>query len=298
MFRLKSWFTAHKKTAILLAALFILLVGGYFTFQKMFATSVVEEVNLPFDAEGPFTLLHPRRDGNALILDLKRTASYESISYELSYTSKINEIKVSGSKLEEDLPAGRQGSEKGGIIDRGVVGTIDTREKKGEYEQEILFGTCSKNVCKYDQGVENGTLTLRIKKGNKVYKMVTLWHLQRPDVALGTLISGDGHMIYQTEAAREELAAVSFVIINDLSGVPKLPQGKEVLGKVYTVNVPITKDLPAGEVSLELAENPPPGAALFRFDGSSWQELETKIDGSKLSAKAGGNGIFAVLIPL
>lgn len=289
MNRLKIWFTAHKKTAILLVALFILLAGGFFAFQKINSSSqVVQEIDLSFDAEGPYALLYPRRDGNALILNLKRTASYESISYELSYTSKVDEIKVSGNTIEED-------EGRGGVIDRGVVGTIDTKERKGEYEQEILFGTCSKNVCKYDQGVENGTLTLRIKKKNKVYKMITLWHMQQPDVALGTLTSGDGHFVYKMAAEREKLATVGFTIINDLSGVPKLPQGMEVLGKVYAVNAPITKDLPEGEVALELAENPPDGAKLFRFDGSNWQELETKVDGAKLSSKSNGAGIFAVL---
>ena len=29
----------------------------------------------------------------------------------------------------------------------------------------------------------------------------------------------------------------------------------------------------------------------------SWEELDTKVDGSKLSAKAPGAGIFVVLIP-
>lgn len=280
----------NKKTFLLLIVLAALVIGGFFLFQKINANTVVEEVDLLFDPEGPYALLYPRRDGNALILNLKRTTSYESISYELAYTSKVNEIKVSGNTIEED-------EGRGGVIDRGVVGTIDTKERKGEYEQEILFGTCSKNVCKYDQGVENGTLTLRIKKKNKVYKMITLWHLQRPDVALGALSSGDGHLVYSTQAFREELAAVGFTIINDLSGVPKLPQGKEVLGKVYALNVPVTKDFPAGSLNLELAENPPPEAALFRFNGNNWEELETKIDGSKLFSKADGVGIFAVLIP-
>lgn len=291
--KIKLFLAVHKVTVILVAALLTLIIGGFFVFQKINSSSqVVEEIDLPFDPEGPFALLHPRRDGNALILNLKRTASYESISYELSYTSKVLETAVEGSGKILDEGQG----EKGGMIDRGVMGTIDTKEKKGEYEQEILFGTCSKNVCKYDKGVENGTLILKIKKGNKVYKMVTLWHLQRPDVALGILTSGDGHFIYKMAAEREKLATVGFTIINDLSGVPKLPQGMEVLGKVYAVNAPITKDLPEGEVSLELAQNPPDGAKLFRFDGSNWQQLETKIDGSKLSAKANGDGIFAVLI--
>ena len=272
MEKLRNFLTVHKATVILIAVLGLLALGGYFAFQKFAAKSStpVEEVDLSFDSEGPYALLFPRRDGNALILDLKRTSSYESISYELAYMAEG--------------------------VDRGVMGEVNTKEKKGEYEQEILFGTCSKNVCKYDKGVENGTLVLKIKKENKLFKMITQWHLQKPDVALGVLSSGDSHLIYKVNADRQTLSNAGFTIVNDLTGVPKLPSGKQILGKVYSLNAPIAKNLPTGDISLELAENPPDGAKLFRFDGSNWQELETKIDGSKLSAKASGSGIFAVLV--
>lgn len=267
---------------------------GYLGWQR-FATQTgeVEEVDLAFDAEGPYALLFPRRDGNALILNIKRTSSYDEISYDLAYTSK-EEIAVSGTKVLDDGEDQVRGS-----IDRGVSGHLDTKDKKGEYEQEILFGTCSKNVCKYDKGVENGTLTLRIRRGNKSYRMIIQWHLQKPDVALGVLTSGDTHFIYKLEAEREILSTTGFTIINDLTGVPKLPSGKVVLGKIYSLNVPISKNLMAGSVTLELAENPPSEAKLYRYNinNSEWQELDTKIEGSKLSAKANGAGIFAVLIP-
>jgi len=288
-----------KTTVILVLALFLLGVLGYLGWQKFTARSpLVEEVDLSFDAEGPYALLFPRRDGNALVLNLKRTASYDSITYELAYTSKAEEVAMEGGKIKTK---GEDGESRDlgnlGIIDRGVAGTIDTNNKKGEYEQEILFGTCSKNVCKYDKGVENGTLTLHIRKGNLAYRMVTLWHLQKPDVALGILTSGDGHLTYKIEADRQELSNIGFSIINDLTGVPKLPLGKEVLGKVYSLNVPIAKELKGGMVSLELAENPPAGAKLYRYDGSKseWEQLDTKSEGFKLSASSAEAGIFAVL---
>lgn len=292
---IRTWFTAHKFTAILLIVVVVLGAGGIVAFQKIFSKPAgpVEEVDLSFDPEGPYAQLFPRRDGNALVLNLKRTGSYDGISYELAYTSNPDETVVKGTKIDlED--SGDSGSP--GVIDRGVVGTIDTKEKKGEYEQEILFGSCSKNVCKYDKGVENGTLTLHIKKGSKAYRMSTQWHLQQPDVALGSLTSGDGHLVYKVDADRQALSNVGFTIINDLTGLPKLPSGKEVLGKAYSLNTPIAKQLPKGEVNLELAENPPEGSKIYRYD-NEWVELDTKIDGSKLSAKTDGAGIFAVLTP-
>ncbi|MBU1032073.1 hypothetical protein KKE03_04120 [Patescibacteria group bacterium] len=287
-------FKTHKTTFILILALIILGVGGVVAFGKITSKpqGLVEEVDLAFDPEGPYAELFPRRDGNALILILKRTGSYDSISYELAYTSTPDEIKVAGTKISED----EDGENVSGSIDRGVMGTIDTKEKKGEYEQEILFGTCSKNVCKYDKGVENGTLTLHIKKGDKAYRMSTQWHLQEPDIALGNLTSGDGHLVYKVDGDRQALSNIGFTIINDLTGVPKLPSGKQVLGKVYALNTIITKQLDSGSVSLELAENPPTDAELYQYNGSEWQELDAKIDGSKLSAKSSGSGIFTVLI--
>ena len=292
--------TVHKKTVILIGIIILLLFGGWFAFQKFTAqnSGPVEEVDLTFDAEGPFAILSPRRDGNALVLNIKRTSSYDSISYDLAYTSTPDEIKVTGSKISDDGEGSSVES-----IDRGVSGTIDAKDKKGEYQQEILFGTCSKNVCKYDKGVENGTLTLHIRKGkvgssSKAYRMNTQWHLQKPDVALGILTSGDGHLVYKTSADRQVLSNVGFSIVNDLTGIPKLPSGKIVSGKVYSLNVSQTKELPSGDVTLELADNPGFGAKIYRYNHnkSEWTELDTTVEGSKFSAKADGAGIFAVLV--
>jgi len=294
--KIQNLVSTHKITLGLLF-IAVLLIGGGFTVYQRFAGSQNqtpgEEVDLVFDAEGPYALLEPRRDGNALTLNLKRTSSYDSISYELAYTSNVDESVVEGSKIKDE----DSGSEVGSI-DRGVVGNIDTKQKRGEYQQEILFGTCSKNVCKYDKGVENGTLTLHITKGKQAFRMITQWHLQQPDVSLGVITSGDSHLIYKTEAKREELNTTGFVITNDVTGVPKLPDGKAVSGKVYALNTPTAKTLPSGTVTIEMAENPSSELKIARYDGAAnkWIEMETKIEGSKLTASANGAGIFAVLI--
>lgn len=271
--------SVNRFTLVLITLIVLVLVGGFFVYQKFFANKVtqaqaeVEEIDLPFDAEGPYALLIPRRDGNALILNLKRTASYDKISYELAYNAEG--------------------------IDRGVMGDIDTKDKKGEYEQEILFGTCSKNVCKYDKGVENGTLVLHIRKGKEAYRMVMQWHLQQPDVALGVLTAGDAHFSYKADPNLANLPVVKYTIINDLSAAPKLPADKTVVGKVYALNTPVAKSMPVGTVTVELIDNPPAGSKIARFDegGNQWVEYETKISGSTLIAAADSAGVFAVLAP-
>lgn len=274
--QLKFLWKFHKTTLILAFVLLAAVTLGFNAFKQFTdkkGLEALQEQDLIFDAEGPYALLLPRRDGNAMVLNLRRTASYDSISYELAYNSEG--------------------------IDRGVVGHIDTKDKKGEYEQEILFGTCSKNVCKYDKDIENGTLTLHIRKGEDGFRVVTQWHLQKPDIALGILTSGDGHFTYKLDLKRDELANIGFTIINDLTGVPKLPEGKQVFGKVYALNVPIAKELPSGSVTLQLAEAPPSGAVLAHFDEgqSRWMELEGSFEGSRFSGKTESGGIFAVLVP-
>ncbi len=269
-------FRAHKATIILVLAVILLLVGGVVAFQKFTSNKNQseggEEVELSFDAEGPYALMVPRKDGNAAILNLKRTSSYDSISYELAYNAEG--------------------------IDRGVVGTLDTNQKKGEYEQEILFGTCSKNVCKYDIGVENGTLTLHIVKGSEKFRINTSWHLQKIDLTEGNIVSGDNHFMLKSTASEEELANVGFSIVNELSGVPKLPDKKQVYGKVYAVNIPGAKELKGGEVTIELAKSPDGDAKIgfFAPNANEWKLLDTQKEGDTLKATTDGVGIFTVLV--
>lgn len=283
-------FLSNRTNLILTGVLILILVGIGFGIQKFLSKpELLEEVDLAFDPQGPYALLLPRRDGHALNLNILRVASYEAISYELAYQS-------GGLNFEEGLSP----------IDRGVQGSLDTKAKLSEYSQEILFGTCSQGYtsggshCVFDKDVENGTLTLKIKKPNekKLYRMITTWHLQQPDIALGEVSSGDGHFIYRTGVTKQELTIVGWTIVNDLSGAPKLPDGKIVLGKVYSFNPPLAKTFPRGEVTIELAENPPTDAKISRYveAKNSWEDLETKVNGSKLSAQSSGAGIFAVMV--
>ena len=268
-------FVTHKITIILVAAFILLLLGGFFAYQRFVGRERVqytEEIDLAFDPRGPYALIYPRRDGNALILNIKRTASYDQIKYELSYNSEG--------------------------VDRGAAGDISTKEKKGEYKQEILFGSCSTGgKCVYDKGVENGTLILHIRKGDKAYRMTTQWHMQKPDIALGVLTSGDNHLVYKIDSFSADLPLIKYTITNDLSGVPKLPEGKVVFVKAYAINSPEAKELPSGVAEVELPEDPPAGSKIAVFDDgkNAWVEYDTKIEGSKLTALVQGGGAIAVL---
>jgi hypothetical protein len=128
--------------------------------------------------------------------------------------------------------------------------------------------------------------------------MTTTWHLQRPDIALGRITSGDSHFSYNSPVASSELATTGYTIVNDLTAAPKLPEGKDFFGKVYALNVPTARSLPAGEVMIETLDNPPAGAtlALYQDQTGNWENLETKVEANKLTAQGKGAGIYAVLV--
>lgn len=274
-------FLNNRLNLILAGTALLILVGGYLGYQKLivvpYTQGPVEDIDLAFDPEGSYALLVPRRDGKAMILSLTRIKSYDAFAYQLAYTDT-------------------QG------ISRGV-GDLDTwvsfDKNKGFYTQEILFGTCSKNICKYDKGVENGTLTLRLKKGNKAYRFNTLWHLQKPQLSLGAISSGDSHLNITLDPKKSSFDLLGFTIVNDLTGAPKLPDGKKVLGRVYAVNFSSPQDLPQADVGIDLADTPSAGAQIGVYSdrNNQWNMLDTKITGSKLSAITNYFGIVAVLVP-
>src|SRR5437868_10128038 len=139
-------FFANPINAMLGLVLLVIVVGGIFGISKLLVKSepqsLLPELDLPFTPDGPYAQLLPRRDGNALILNIYRVSSYDAISYELAYQSQ---------------------NEAGESVDRGVTGNLNTKDKKSDYSQEILFGTCSKGNtmdplhCVFDKNVENGT---------------------------------------------------------------------------------------------------------------------------------------------
>lgn len=60
-------------------------------------------------------------------------------------------------------------------IPQGVMGTIKPKSSKTE-TRELLFGTCSKNVCRYHTNISNAKLTItsKLKSGQTTRKTYNL----------------------------------------------------------------------------------------------------------------------------
>lgn len=132
----------NKKILIIVAILAILIIsflvlkGGGKKESEVLPTPTPTVV-LPEVGEEVEVNLVSQGGGKAVLLTIAQIPpETTSIDYELSY------------ETAEGLP-------------RGVLGTIHLEEEGEEVEREILLGTCSKNVCVYDKGVETINLVLK-----------------------------------------------------------------------------------------------------------------------------------------
>ncbi len=108
-------------------------------------------------SQKPYASLTPRADGRELRLVVsKLPKDAAAMEYELVYTVESG-------------------------ITQGVPGNVKDIAGKLSVERDLLLGTCSSGKCRYDEGVEQGTFTLRFRnsKGKLVYKFETGFNLQQ-----------------------------------------------------------------------------------------------------------------------
>jgi len=200
-------------------------------------------------SERPFVTLTPRNDGREFTMEISRIKNIDTVEYELVYLS--------------------QG------LSRGVIGSIDLNGQTS-ISRKLLLGTCSRNVCKYDEGIEEGTLTLRFRGAAGTRKFIADFHLQQ---GVKELTSIDGKF-----KLAGKLPSGAFYITMSTVGLPKEIEGKIVGGPygVFTSGSEIVKN---GVVTLSLSEKSP-SAKLYSWDEKSWieEKKDLKMDGDTLSA--------------
>lgn len=108
--------------------------------------------------ELPLVRLVPRSDKREVTLEIKNLKNVNAVEYELTYLSKG--------------------------ITRGVIGTINLKEGETEISRKILLGTCSRNVCKYDEDVTTGNLLLRLRSQEGLIKITAPFDLDSKEYNL------------------------------------------------------------------------------------------------------------------
>jgi len=143
----------------------IVLIGGVFLLAKSKnslnvgkPTPTPQETLKELSAQDlPSVRLIPRADKHELTLEIKNIENANSIEYELTYLSKG--------------------------LSRGVVGTINLNGETS-ITRKILLGTCSRNVCRYDEGITDGMLSLRLRGPEGVIKITAPFDLDSKDYQL------------------------------------------------------------------------------------------------------------------
>lgn len=258
-----------KNLTIALIVLLVLgLIGGgvFFIFKNKKPTEEVTTsepegvlIETTLD-ERPYVTLTPRSDGRELTLEISRIKNAQTIEYELVY-----------------LSAG---------LSRGVIGSIDVNGEKS-ISRKLLLGTCSRNVCKYDEDITEGTLTLRFRAPDGVRKFISDFRLQQGD---DTLSSIDNNL--QIEG---KISPTTFYLTISTIGLPEEIEGTPV-SQIYGVFTADSKTIKSGIVNLALIEENP-DVVLYSWDGKTWQleEEDFETDGKTLSASVSQLATFVAV---
>lgn len=134
------------KKLIIFIIIISIIIGGFLFFKNKTSQvlvakpTLIPEILQEEKSEIEVSLI-PKNYNRAVDLKISKIpAEVISIEYELSY--------ITG----KGLP-------------RGVLGKVDLKGADS-FSREILLGSCSKNVCVYDEGVKKISLTLKFNKSS------------------------------------------------------------------------------------------------------------------------------------
>lgn len=224
-----------------------------------------EQINQLAITERPFVNLFPRTDGKELSIVVDQVKNATKLEYEVEYTTKD--------------------------IISGFFGTIDLAKETLPVTKKGLFGTCSKNVCRYDEGVSGGSLVLRLEGGDKAYALKTEFNLQQMFDRQGIFTSKDAKAIL--DVGKTGLANNAYVVISGTMGLPPTTTGTVIAGP-YSFLGANSASLTKATITIQSKEDLT-GSKLMFWNGKTLTELKSEIIEGKISAPATALGTFVVV---
>lgn len=239
----------NKALPILLVVVIILglIGGGAFFFFKSSTKAPISKMqedeeavkDIPLE-QRPYISLTPRTDGHELHLSVSKIPSgIATVEYDVFYTN---------------ADGVNQGATGSGKLNGGTT-----------LERDILLGSCSSGKCKYDEGVEKGTFTLKLRdsKGKLTAKMQTDFHLQKDG---NKLTSADGKFTLTSAS----LSKTGYYLVMNTLGLPQTAPGSLAEGPYGVFTKASTKV--SGTVTLS-------GSKIYLYS-TKWSSL----DGGKTSS--------------
>lgn len=168
----------NKTTLIIIMVIVVLIVlaGGYFLFTRQPASKkpiVQDQTQIESGPEN----LSPDEIG----LTLSASANKNQIKFSIT---KLSGVKAVAYQLTYEADSTKQEISEGGEpkVQRGIIGDAKLEPGDGSYESPwIDLGSASKNVVRYDTGVDSVSLILKITKDNgKVYQVDQKLDLDTP----------------------------------------------------------------------------------------------------------------------
>lgn len=159
-------FFKNKTILIVLGVLvgLTVLIGGFLTFANRSNSQTEDD---QFVDEQVVEKMSPDEIG----LTMEANASSKAVKFMIAKADGIKSIEYQVT-YEADSTAAEQSEGGEPRVQRGITGESMIKGG-GTFESEWLdLGSCSKNVCRYDTGVDTVTLTLKIVKDDgKVYEV-------------------------------------------------------------------------------------------------------------------------------
>ena len=229
----------EKMPLLLLGAGVIVVVGAIFMLRGRGADTSNEEnvPELPF-SQRPYTRLVPTEDGHylTLIVENMNVPGAASMDYELYY----------------DTAEG---------ITQGVPGKV-VLDGQDSIERELLLGSESSGNFRYDEGVDDGTLTLRFRdeEGQTIGKVAGQWAFYSSTDELASL---DGNFTYTLDSPSD-----AHFIVMPTFGLPTSAPG-EVSSGPYGVFASVEGPYP-GEINFV--------GNVYGYYGNNWVSVSGSSD--------------------
>ncbi|MEA3355379.1 MAG: hypothetical protein U9Q63_02770, partial [Patescibacteria group bacterium] len=173
---------------------------------------------------------------------------------------------------------------------QGVFGNLEFTDKNMPLSKDLLFGSCSKGKCRYDEGVIGGSLTMRFKGGDESYTLKSDFNLQNMDEKKGVFTSKD---LRATLDLGTSLSSNSFVLIINTMGLPEKVK-EEVLIGPYAFLSSSSPSLKNATITFKSNKDLTTAKILF-WDGDAWEELEVELGEGKIFAPATNLGTFVLV---
>ena len=242
---------------LLIGGVLIVSLVGFIVFNlRSRVSEVANEEEIVTEVAPPYVTLTPNAAGQILAL----------------FASGINE---KADKFEYELV---YNTDKGVL--QGVPGTVNL-EGKSSIARDLTLGTCSSGVCRYDKGVKDIKLTIRLRnnKGKLISKFSTQVSLLSK---IKDLKSEDGKFSLILDKLGKD-----YYVVLQTGATPGTSPGEVVAGPYGLFASGDVKQ--SGKVALSGgAVEVYPGGSSSAYDGSKWTKLTngaTSILGTFVAVK-------------